>query len=467
MGRCVPLVVPACVMVLLPQGLAGLACRRPGGADKEIAKADMRTGMCSADHAAGPADSGYFGRILHTGAYSAALKKRVAEGIACYRAFKALGNPAILYIAAWERNHKRIWYEYTSDDFPQLFGYEPHEVNDILRKSIIDRRIYRYPEAEMEVHKEIKTSEEISTVWHELRAEGERVGSTEAVYKIITDRTETIWLKDQATVEVYEQDNISLSLGVLTIISKEMEAEDQLKRHHDFLEAIVQARTLELTNLNRQQQREIEKRRMAQERLSISNRQLQKSLDEIVNAMSLTLEERDPYTAGHQRRTATLSLAIGKLLGLQEDELHGLRMAGLIHDMGKIAVPGEILSKPGNLNEAEMQLIKRHPQVAYDILKQIDFPWPVDRIVLQHHEKLDGSGYPQGLKGGDILLEARILCVADVVETMETHRPYRPSLGRQAALEEIGRFRGILYDPQVVDACLTLLRERDFDYSTG
>ena len=154
-------------------------------------------------------------------------------------------------------------------------------------------------------------------------------------------------------------------------------------------------------------------------------------------------------------------------MGLPEHETKGLQMAGLIHDMGKISVPGEILSKPGPLNDAELQLIKRHPQVAYDILNQIDFPWAVDQIVLQHHEKLDGSGYPQGLSGEQILLESRILCVADVVETMETHRPYRPSLGREAALEEIRRNRGILYDPEVVDACLKLFSETGFKYSTG
>ena len=154
-------------------------------------------------------------------------------------------------------------------------------------------------------------------------------------------------------------------------------------------------------------------------------------------------------------------------MGLPEHETKGLQMAGLIHDMGKISVPGEILSKPGPLNDAELQLIQRHPQVAYDILKQIDFPWSVDLIVLQHHEKLDGSGYPQGLVGEEILLESRILCVADVVETMETHRPYRASLGRDTALEEITKNRGSLYDSEVVDACLKLFGEKEFQYSTG
>jgi HD-GYP domain-containing protein (c-di-GMP phosphodiesterase class II) len=225
-----------------------------------------------------------------------------------------------------------------------------------------------------------------------------------------------------------------------------------------------------LTKLNKQLKQEIEERKLTQKKLHQSYIQLQQNLDEIVNAMSLTIEERDPYTAGHQRRTTDLSMAIGREMGLSEHKIKGLQMAGLIHDMGKISVPGEILSKPGRLNEAELQLIKRHPQVAYEILSQIDFPWPVDQIVLQHHEKLDGSGYPKGLSGEMILLEARILCVADVVETMETHRPYRPGLGRDAALEEIRKHRGILYDPEVVDACLRLFLEKNFQYpslSTG
>jgi len=371
----------------------------------------------------------------------------------------------MLYIAAWKGNDKKIWYEYVGRDFITLFGCEYHEISEVFRKSVIDRRIYKDLDVEVGVQKQITSHDEISNAWEELREEGEKSGTIEAVYKIMIGRGNTAWLKDQASIEVYEQDNICLSFGVLTIVSKEMEAEDKLKKHHDLLETIVQKRTAELTALNRQLQQEIEERKRTQKKLSHSYLELQQSLDKIVNAMSLTLEERDPYTAGHQRRTTDLSLAIAREMGLSAHETKGLQMAGLIHDMGKISVPGEILSKPGCLNKAELQLIKRHPQVAYDILNQIDFPWPVDQIVLQHHEKLDGSGYPQGLSGEEILLESRILCVADVVETMETHRPYRPSLGRDAALEEISKNRGILYDPEVVDACLRLFRETDFQYS--
>jgi putative nucleotidyltransferase with HDIG domain len=191
---------------------------------------------------------------------------------------------------------------------------------------------------------------------------------------------------------------------------------------------------------------------------------LQKNLDEIVHAMSLTAEKRDPYTAGHQKRTTELAMALAGEMGLCKHQIKGVQMAGLIHDMGKISIPAEILSKPGKLNEVEIQLVRRHPQAAFEILKKIDFPWPVGLIVLQHHEKMDCSGYPQGLAGEEILLEARILCVADVVESIESHRPYRPGLGRDSALEEISKNRGVLYDQDVVDACLRLFKEKNFQY---
>ena len=411
-------------------------------------------------------DFDYHGSILLSDAYSATLKLRLTECINCYRAFEKTGSAAMLYIAAWKGNDKKIWYEYAGRDFIALFGCKQHEIADVFRKSVTGRRIYKDLDREIGSQKQVNSHDEIGSTWEEIRREGKNAGTTEAVYKIALGQGNTIWLKDQATIEVYVQDNICLSLGFLTVISEEMKAENKLKKHHDLLETIVQERTAELTKLNTQLQQEIEVRKFTQKKLSQSYLQLQQSLDKIVNAMSLTLEERDPYTAGHQRRTTDLSLAIATEMKLSEQRTKGLKMAGLIHDMGKISVPGEILSKPGKLNDAELLLIKRHPQVAYDILHQLDFPWSVDQIVLQHHEKFDGSGYPQGIVGDNILLESRILCVADVVETMETHRPYRPSLGRDAAMEEITINRGILYDPEVVDACLRLFAETDFQYST-
>jgi len=199
--------------------------------------------------------------------------------------------------------------------------------------------------------------------------------------------------------------------------------------------------------------------------LQISLANLRKALGGIIQAMSLAIETRDPYTSGHQQRVADLARSIAQEMGLPEDQVDGLRMAGIIHDLGKIAVPAEILSKPTKLGNIELALIKIHPQTGYDILKDIDFPWPVAEIALQHHERMDGSGYPQGLKGKDILLEARILAVADVVEAMASHRPYRPALGMDAALDEIAKNRDTLYDPEVVDACLRLFREKGFRFN--
>ncbi len=186
---------------------------------------------------------------------------------------------------------------------------------------------------------------------------------------------------------------------------------------------------------------------------------MRKALGGTVQAISALVETRDPYTAGHQRRVADLARSIAAEMGLASDQIEGLRMASTIHDIGKIAVPAEILIKPGQLTDIEYSLIKIHSQAAYDILQDIDFPWPIARMVLEHHERLDGSGYPQGLSGDQILLESRIIAVADVVEAMASHRPYRPALGIDVALDEIRSHRGIRYDATVVDACLKLFIE--------
>jgi putative nucleotidyltransferase with HDIG domain len=180
--------------------------------------------------------------------------------------------------------------------------------------------------------------------------------------------------------------------------------------------------------------------------------------------MSVTIEMRDPYTAGHQRRVSKLACAIAREIGLPETQIEGIRMAGEIHDIGKIYVPAEILSKPSKLTDIEFTIIKTHSQVGYDILKNIEFPWPIADIVVQHHERLDGSGYPAHLKGDAILLEANIIIVADVVEAMSSHRPYRPSHGIDKAIAEITQNKGILYDAAVVDHCVRLFRETNFSF---
>lgn len=189
---------------------------------------------------------------------------------------------------------------------------------------------------------------------------------------------------------------------------------------------------------------------------------LSRSIEGTIQAVASTVEMRDPYTAGHQRRVAGLAAAIAAELGLNEELIHSIRLAGIVHDLGKISIPAEILSRPGRLSEVEYQLIQSHPQAGYDILKDIEFPWPIAQIVLQHHERLDGSGYPQGLKGTEILPETLILSVADVVEAMTSHRPYRPGLGLAAALDEIRQHQGVLYDPAAVDACLRLFEQKGY-----
>lgn len=194
---------------------------------------------------------------------------------------------------------------------------------------------------------------------------------------------------------------------------------------------------------------------------------LRNSLEGTVAAIAATVEMRDPYTAGHERRVARLAVAVAREMGLSEQQIEGIHFGALIHDLGKIQTPAEILSKPGRLNAIQFELIKTHPQVGYDILKDMWFPWPIAQMVLQHHERLDGSGYPAGLKGGEILIESRILTVADVAEAMYSHRPYRPALGIETALAHITEKRGVWYDPGAVDACVRLLTQTPALLETG
>lgn len=191
---------------------------------------------------------------------------------------------------------------------------------------------------------------------------------------------------------------------------------------------------------------------------------LRKALGGTIQVIARIVEIKDPYTAGHQKRVADLARSIATQMGLSKEQINAIRLAGSIHDVGKISVPSEILTKPGKLLDSEFELIKAHSQTGYEILKEIDFPWPIADIVLQHHERLDGSGYPQGLAGEKICMEARILNVADVVEAMATNRPYRPALGIKKALEEISRNRGRFYDPDVVDVCIRLFETKKYRF---
>jgi PAS domain S-box-containing protein len=212
--------------------------------------------------------------------------------------------------------------------------------------------------------------------------------------------------------------------------------------------------------------RDISERKSAEKEIRDGIIRLSNNLEETVISLASAFEMKDPYTAGHQRRVSEIVSAIALEMDMEQESFQGLRLASLVHDIGKINVPTEILSKPGKLTEPEFQLIRTHSEAGYDILKKINFPWPISKIVLQHHERMDGSGYPNGLSGQEILLEARIIAVADVIEAMATHRPYRASLGIEKALEEIEKNRGRLYDKDVADTCLHLFRSGKFRLDT-
>jgi putative two-component system response regulator len=238
--------------------------------------------------------------------------------------------------------------------------------------------------------------------------------------------------------------------GAVDYVTKPFRREELLARVHTHIE---------LNRLRHHQEMIVEERTRS---LRKSEARLKTTLLESITAIAAIVELRDPYTAGHQRRVAQLASAIAGELGWSEQQIEGLNMAGVVHDLGKIRVPAEILSKPGTLSEIEFSMIQQHSQAGYDILKEIDFPWPIAEFVLQHHERLDGSGYPHGLKGDEILPETRILSVADVFEAMASHRPYRPGFGIETALKEIEAKRGTLFDPDVVDAILLLFREKGY-----
>jgi HD-GYP domain-containing protein (c-di-GMP phosphodiesterase class II) len=249
-----------------------------------------------------------------------------------------------------------------------------------------------------------------------------------------------------------------------TALGIKWQAENQLLTMQADLENLVEQRTAELLKSNRLLKVEVENRKRMQQELQQSFESLKKAMQSTIQAISMTVEKRDPYTSGHQQRVANLAKAIAVELKLPESQIESIYMAAAIHDIGKISLPAEILVKPIPLSNIEISLIQAHAQAGYDILKGIEFPWAIADIVLQHHERMDGSGYPHGLAGDNIVFEARIICVADVVETMASHRPYRPSIGMDKALEEIAANRGVLYDPRVVDACLKIFREKGFSF---
>ena len=248
---------------------------------------------------------------------------------------------------------------------------------------------------------------------------------------------------DAFLLKPIDAEELIAQINVMLRIKK---AEDTLRTQSELLDEKVKERTKELKE---------------------SKDKLQKTFNDIVIALTSTLEIRDPYTAGHQKRVSALSCAIANELELSKDKVECVRIAALLHDIGKIYIPSEILSKPGVISPLEIEMIRTHPAGGYNILKDIDFPWPIADVVKQHHERIDGSGYPEGLKGDEILLEARIISVADVVEAMDSPRPYRSTLGILKALKEIEDKSGVIYDAEAVRACIKLFKWKNFDYGVN
>ena len=242
--------------------------------------------------------------------------------------------------------------------------------------------------------------------------------------------------------------------GGVDYVTKPFEAEEVLARVHTHMQLYRMQRNLEGEVTSR-----TEELRRTYLELHAKEQQYHSVLEQTIAAMSLTVEKRDPYTAGHMTRVAQIAVAIAANMGYPTERLNGLRLGTMIHDIGKVAIPAELLNRPGRLSKIEFDVIQQHSLIGHEIIKDVEFPWPVAQMILQHHERLDGSGYPNGLKGEEIIDEARIIAVADVVEAMASHRPYRPALGLDKALKELERGRGTAYDEKVVNTLLKLVEE--------
>jgi PAS domain S-box-containing protein/putative nucleotidyltransferase with HDIG domain len=334
---------------------------------------------------------------------------------------------------------------YFNNRFAELFGYSVAEMRGQTLQTII------HPD----------NAEQVLEI-HAARSQGREAPSRYEFKAVRKDGT-PIYLEADV-VEIKQGDTIVGSHSYIWDITERKKAEIQLKQNFGELEKNGENQSVWLSTANDLLKQQIARRKRAEQELKKSYGQLREVLTETVLAMGNIVEARDPYTAGHQQRVTRLACAIAEQLGMTEEQIAGIGIAGLLHDIGKIMVPAEILNKPGRLDEMEFKLIKAHPQVGFDILKNIDFPWPIAQMVLQHHERMDGSGYPNGLPGDQILLEARILAIADVVESMSSHRPYRPSLGIDAALKEIIDKKESRYDPLAVDMCIRLFAEKNFEF---
>jgi putative nucleotidyltransferase with HDIG domain len=270
------------------------------------------------------------------------------------------------------------------------------------------------------------------------------------VDSILSDGSSSAWTDRITFTRKINEKSIDITISPQQILNFLFSTYENLLRHNQVLLKAKQ----ELKKFNSQ----------LEEKVREKTGSLQSILNGIVSALAMVVEMRDPYTAGHQLRVSRLACAIAQEIGLSEEQIRGIQVMGCLHDIGKIIVPAEILSKPSKLTDYEFNMIKAHPEAGYNILKGIIFPWPVATAVLQHHERINGSGYPSGCSGDEIIIEAKIIAVSDVIESMASHRPYRPALGIEAALEEIQKNEGIIYDFEVAEVCLDLFREKGFTF---
>ena len=304
-----------------------------------------------------------------------------------------------------------------------------------------------------------RLAEELARRSRQLVAKAEETGKVQAFDLQLNHAGRTTHYEVRAAV--FYRNEV---LAVVRDVTARRVAEEAMAKLKEALEAKVQEQSSELTQLREAFQRQVALLAEEEEVSKKSFSKVERLLEDTIGAIVTIVQKKDPYTAGHQQRVSQLACAIGREMGLNSEQIRVIRIASLLHDLGKVFIPTEILAKPGKLSKVEFSMVKSHPEADYQILKKIDFSCAIADIVRQHHERLDGSGYPLGLKGDAILLEARIISVADVVEAMVSSRPYRPAPGLEAAMKEIEEGKGKAYDPDAVDACTKLFREGKFDF---
>ena len=370
------------------------------------------------------------------------------SGIEAAEQIRTRFNIPIIYLTAYadEKTLERA-------KIAEPFGYIIKLFDERELHSTIEMALYKN-----KIEKELQESKSRLQNIINNNADGIIIVDYKGIVRFVNPAAETIFRckKEELVGELFGSPLVSNEITELDIIGKDGKA------------AIVEMRiakikwegeTAYLSSL-----RDITEHKQIQHDLQMSFEKSQRILEETVNSLASAFGKRDLYTAGHQQRVTKLAIAIAEEMGLSKEQIQGIRIAGLIHDIGKISVPAEILSKPSKLTTAEFEIVKEHPKIAYDIVKSIEFPWPVAEIIYQHHERLNGSGYPRGLISKEILQETKILIVADVVEAMSSHRPYRSARGMKITLEEIIKNRGILYDPHAADVCLMLIKEKGFKF---